>query len=167
MNLKRLKGLYVRGVTSYPAYIKGKLVAFNLCKFPRNATDKTVLVQFPTPFATIRFEYPREGAPRALKRQGHHMSKSRGMPLNLVRFPYKWINPNINEMQSWASHSFGLTSSKSSSPTTRSGSRILRGYCGPKAQAEETYCRGRVMKALKRPKDVAEDNLMLSIPQDT
>ena len=38
---------------------------------------------------------------------------------------------------------------------------------GPKAQAEETYCRGHVMKALKRPKDVAEDDLTLSIPQDT
>ena len=56
----------------------------------------------------------------------------------------------------------------------------MRGYCGagefvvpahfilePKAQAEETYYRGRVMKALKRPKDVAEDDLTLSIPQDT
>ena len=38
---------------------------------------------------------------------------------------------------------------------------------GPKAQAEETYCRGRVMKALKGSKDVAEDDLTLSIPQDT
>ena len=68
MNLKGPRGLYVKGVTSYPTYIKGKLVAFNLCRFPRNATDKTVLAQFPTPSATIRFEYHREGAPRALKR---------------------------------------------------------------------------------------------------
>ena len=55
-NLKGPKGLYVKGVTSYPTYIEGKLVAFNLCRFPRNATDKTALAQFPTPSATIRFE---------------------------------------------------------------------------------------------------------------
>ena len=68
MNLKGPKGLYVKGVTSYPTYIKGKLVAFNLYRFPRNAIDKTVLAQFPTSSATIRFEYPREGASRALER---------------------------------------------------------------------------------------------------
>ena len=33
---------------------------------------------------------------------------------------------------------------------------------GPKAQAEETYCQGRIMKAQKRPKDVAKDDPMLS-----
>jgi len=55
-NLKGPKGLYVKGITSYPTYIEGKLVAFNLCRFPRNATDKTTLVQFPTPSATIRFQ---------------------------------------------------------------------------------------------------------------
>ena len=38
---------------------------------------------------------------------------------------------------------------------------------GPKAQAEETYCQGRVMKAPKRPKDVVDDDFTLSIPQDT
>ena len=56
----------------------------------------------------------------------------------------------------------------------------MRGYCGagefvvpahfilgPKAQAEKTYCRGRVIKAPKRPKDVAEDDLTLGIPQNT
>ena len=69
MNLKELKGLYVRGITSYPTYIKGKVVAFNLCRFPRNATDKTISARFPTPSATLRFEDPREGASRALKRQ--------------------------------------------------------------------------------------------------
>ena len=55
-NLKGPKGLYVKGVTSYPTYIEGKLVAFNLCRFLRNATDKTVLAQFPTPSTTIKFE---------------------------------------------------------------------------------------------------------------
>ena len=99
MNLKGLKGLYIRGVTSYPTYIKGKLVAFNLCRFPRNATDKTVLAQFPTPSITIKFEYPREGAPRALKRRGHRVNKSRGMPLNLAHLPCKWKNTNINKVQ--------------------------------------------------------------------
>ena len=98
MNLKGPKGLYLRGVTSYPTYIKGKLVAFDLCRFPRNATDKTVLVRFPTPSATIRFEYPCEGTPRALKRQGHHVSKSRGVPLNSAHFPCKWKNTNINKV---------------------------------------------------------------------
>ena len=59
--MKGPKALYVKGVTSYPTFIEGKLVAFNLCKFPRNATDKTVLAQFPTLSVTIRFELPREG----------------------------------------------------------------------------------------------------------
>ena len=99
MNLKELKGLYVRGITSYPTYIKGKLVAFNLCRFLRNATNKVVLARFPTPSATIRFEDPREGAPRALKRQGHRMSKTKGMPLNSAHLPCKWKNTNINEVQ--------------------------------------------------------------------
>ena len=40
-------------------------------------------------------------------------------------------------------------------------------HSGPKTQAEEPYCRGRMMKAPKRPKDVAEDDLTLSISQDT
>ena len=99
MNLKGPRGLYVKGVTSYPTYIKGKLVAFNLYRFLRNATDKTVLAQFPTSSATIRFEYPREGAPRALKRRGHCVNKSRGMPLNLAHLPCKWKNININKVQ--------------------------------------------------------------------
>ena len=58
------------------------------------------------------------------------MSKSRRMSHNPARLPYKWINPNINEVSSWASHGLGLTSPKLSSPTTRSDSRILRGYYG-------------------------------------
>ena len=35
---------------------------------------------------------------------------------------------------------------------------------GSKTQAEETYCRGCIMRAPKGPKDVAEDDLTLSIP---
>ena len=61
--------------------------------------DKTVLARFPTPFATIRFEYPREGTPRALKRQGHRVSKSKGMPLNSAHLLCKWKNTNINKVQ--------------------------------------------------------------------
>ena len=34
------KGLYVRRTTSYPTHIKGKVVTFNSCSFPRNATNK-------------------------------------------------------------------------------------------------------------------------------
>ena len=57
--------------TGYPriGHKLPSLVAFNLCSFPRNATDKADLAQFPTPSATIRSEDPREGAPRVLKRQ--------------------------------------------------------------------------------------------------
>ena len=40
-------------------------------------------------------------------------------------------------------------------------------HSGLKTQAEEPYCRGRMMKAPKRPKDVAEDNLMLNTSQNT
>ena len=123
MNLKGPRGLYVKGVTSYPIYIKGKLVAFNLYRFPRNATDKTVLAQFPTPFATIRFEYPREGAPQALKRRGRRVSKSRGMPHNSEHLPCKWKNTNINKVQSWASHGLSPTSPK---PPPQPGGRAAR-----------------------------------------
>ena len=45
------------------------MVAFNSCGFPRNATDKEELAQFPTPFTTVGSEDPHEGAPRVLKRQ--------------------------------------------------------------------------------------------------
>ena len=34
----------------------------------------------------------------------------------------------------------------------------------PKAWAEESYCRGHIMKVQKRAKDMAEDNLMLGTP---
>ena len=58
------KGLYVRKITSYPTYIKGKVVAFNSRSFPRNATDNAELAQFPMPFVTVGSEDPSEGAPR-------------------------------------------------------------------------------------------------------
>ena len=137
MNLKGPKGLYVRGVTSYPAYIKGKLVAFNLCRFPRNATDKTVLAQFPTPSATIRFEYPREGAPRALKRRGCCMSKSRGMPHNLEHLPSNWKNTNINKVQNLGKPWFEPDITKTPLPNQEVGQQDFEGLlwgpriCGP------------------------------------
>ena len=40
---RKQKGLYARGVTPYPIYTESKPVAFNPCKFPRNATDKADL----------------------------------------------------------------------------------------------------------------------------
>ena len=49
------KGLFVGGITSYPIYIEGKQVAFNLRMFPRNATDETFFAQLPAPPATIYF----------------------------------------------------------------------------------------------------------------
>ena len=94
------------------------------------------------------------------------MSKIKGMSHDQERFPGKLKDTDINEGQSWASHDIGLTSPKPSSPTKRSGSRILRGYCrarefvtlthftlGPKARAEEGYSRGHIVKvqlALRR-----------------
>ena len=80
------------------------------------------------------------------------MSKSKGMSRDPAYLPNKRRDADINEGQSRAGHDVGLTSSKPSSPTKRSGSRILRGYCGArefmapahftlrsKAQAEENY----------------------------
>ena len=40
-------------------------------------------------------------------------------------------------------------------------------HLGPKTQAEEPYCRWRMMKAPKRPKDVAKDDLTLNTSQNT
>ena len=137
MNLKGPKGLYVRGVTSYPTYIKGKLVAFNLCRFPRNATDRTVLAQFPTPFATIRFEYPREGAPRALKRRGRRVSKSRGMSHNSAHLPCKWKKTNINKVQNLGKPWFEPDITKTPLPNQEVGQQDFEGLlwgpriCGP------------------------------------
>ena len=103
------------------------------------------------------------------------MSKTKGMSYDQECFSGKQKDIDINEGQRCASHDIGPTSPKPSSPTKRSGSRILRGYCGarslrtqpilylgPKAQVEEPYCRGRMMKAPQRPKDVAEDDLTLN-----
>ena len=62
--MRKPKGLNVRGITSCPAYLKGKEEIFNLRRIPRNATDKGWLAQVPTPFVTVGSEDPREGAPR-------------------------------------------------------------------------------------------------------
>ena len=59
-------GLYVRGVTYCPTYLKGKEEIFNLRRIPRNATNKKDLARSPTPSATIKLKDPREGASRAL-----------------------------------------------------------------------------------------------------
>ena len=87
------------------------------------------------------------------------MSKTKGMSHDQERFPGKLKDTDINEGQSWASHDAGPTSPKPSSSTKRSGSRILRGYCGakeivtlahftlgPKARAEVEYSRGHIIK---------------------
>ena len=134
------KGLYVRRITSYPTYIKGKVVVLNLCSFPRNATDKADLAQFPTPSATVRFEDPREDAPRVLKRQRTprewkikgclliwHVSHANGKTQTSVKY------------RIWASCDVGPTSPKPSSPIKRSGSRILRGYCGAREFVAEAH----------------------------
>ena len=64
---RKQKGLYARGVTPYPIYTQSRPVAFNLCKFPRNATDKADWAQFPTSSSAVGSEDPREGAPRVSK----------------------------------------------------------------------------------------------------
>ena len=94
------------------------------------------------------------------------MSKIKGMSYDRERFPGKLKDTDINGGQNWASHDIGPTSPKPFSLTKRSGSRILRGYCGargfvtltyftlgPKARAEEGYSRGPTVKvqvALRR-----------------
>ena len=177
-NSKGLEGLYAKGVTSHPTYIEGELVAFNLCRFPRNATEDD-FGSISNTVCSPRFEYPREGAPRALKRRGRRVSKSRGTSHNLANLPYEWKNTDTNKVQNWASHGLSPTSPKPSSPTRRSDSRILRGYCGagefmvlahliigPKTQAEEDNFRGRIVRVQGRPKNMAEDDLMLGTSQN-
>ena len=63
---RKLRGLYVRGVTSCPTYLKGKEEIFNLRRVPRNATDKKDLARSPTPLATIKLKDSCEGVSRAL-----------------------------------------------------------------------------------------------------
>ena len=65
---------------------------------------------------------------------------------------------------------FGVIYSSSLNFKIKCVARNLRSqptlYSGPKAQAEEPYCRGRMMKAPQRPKDVAEDDLTLNTSQN-
>ena len=101
------------------------------------------------------------------------MCRSREMSYNPAHLPRKWRNTDINKVKSLASHGLSPTSPKPSSPTRRSGNRILRGYCGagefvvpthliigPKTQADEDNFRERIVRVKKRPKDMAEDDLM-------
>ena len=87
------------------------------------------------------------------------MSKTKGMSHDREHFPGKRKDTDINEGQNWVSHDIDPKSPKPSSPTKRSGGRILRGYCearkfvtlthfalGPKARAEEGYSRGNTMR---------------------
>ena len=73
------------------------------------------------------------------------------------------------------SHDEGPRTSKSSSPSKESDSRILRGYYGvkelsnlgpldtkPKAYAEEEEMPEDEQRKSKLPRDIAEDNLVLS-----
>ena len=107
------------------------------------------------------------------------MSKSRRMPYNPAHLPCKWRNTDINKVQSWASYDLNPTSPKPSFPTRRLGSRILRGYygarefvasahltMGPKIRAEENSLRGHIVRVQKRPKNMAEDDIMLGTSQN-
>ena len=67
--LKEAEGFVCKGGDPYPIYTQSKPVALNLCEFPRNATDKADLAQFPTSSSAVGSEDPREGAPRVPKCQ--------------------------------------------------------------------------------------------------
>ena len=137
----------------------GKLAAFNLRRFPRSTTDETVSTQLPTPSETIGFGWPRKGdilktLLKLWNGEDTAWENLKGMSHNPVHPPGKWRDTDINEGQSWVSHAVSPTSPKPSSPTKRSSSRILRGYCGvvefmtlaqftlgPKARAEESIAK--------------------------
>ena len=76
------------------------------------------------------------------------------------------------------SHDKGPRTSKSSSPSEESDSRILRGYCGvkesdhhgplytrPKAHAEEEEMPEDERRKSKLPSSIAEDNPVLGQPR--
>ena len=70
MFLKEAEGFVCKGSDPpYPIYTQSKSVALNLCDFPRNATDKADLAQFPTSSSAVGSEDPREGASRVPKYQ--------------------------------------------------------------------------------------------------
>ena len=142
---------------------KASLVAFNLHRFPRRVANEIISTQLPMPSTTVGFEWPRKG--NLLKTRLVHWNSKSATWVNLKEclitrhLPGKWRDTDINDGQSWVSHDIGPTSPKPSSPTKRSGSRILRGYCGvrefvtlahftlgPKARAEEKHCWGHIMK---------------------
>ena len=111
------KGLYVRRITPYPTYIKGKVVAFNSRSFPRNAADKAKPAQFPMPFATVGSEDPRKGAPRVLKRQ---RTLREGVKECLLIWHVSHVNGKTQilvEHKIWTSYDVDPTLPKLSSPT--------------------------------------------------
>ena len=76
------------------------------------------------------------------------------------------------------SHDESPRTSKPSSPSGESDSRVLRGYCGAKgsgnlgpfhikskAHAEEEEMSEEEQRRFKLPRDVAEDNFVLSKPK--
>ena len=59
--MKGLKGLQIKKMTPTVLLIWGaSLVAFNLYKSPRKATNEISPAQLPTPSSTIRFALPRK-----------------------------------------------------------------------------------------------------------
>ena len=117
-----------------------------------------------------------KGAPRALKRQKHDVSKTQGMSHNQEHFPGKWRDIDINEGQSLASRDIGPTLPKPSSPSEGPDSRILRGYCGARELVTPTHFalgprpepRRDIAEDIqwksKWPRDIAEDDFVLGIP---
>ena len=100
---------------------------------------------------------------RIPRRQKHVSGKQRGF--------------GINGGQDLTSHDRGPMSPKPSSPSKEPDSRILRGYCGakesdnpgplctkPKARVEEEEIAEDGQRKPKGPRNVAEDDLALGIP---
>ena len=105
-----------------------------------------------------------DGAAYVPKRQKRALGKRKG--------------PGTRRGPDLTSHDESPRTSKPSSPSGESNSRVLRGYCGAKgsgnlgpfhikskAHAEEEEMSEEEQRRFKLPRDVAEDNFVLSKPK--
>ena len=105
-----------------------------------------------------------DGVPRVPKCQKRALGRRKG--------------PGTRRGPDLTSHDESPRTSKPSSPSGESDSRVLRGYCGAKgsgnlgpfhikskAHAEEEEMSEEEQRRFKLPRDVAEDNFVLSKPK--
>ena len=105
-----------------------------------------------------------DGVPRVPKCQKRALGRRKG--------------PGTRRGPDLTSHDESPRTSKPSSPSGESDSRVLRGYCGAKgsgnlgpfhikskAHAEEDEMSEEEQRRFKLPRDVAEDNFVLSKPK--